>query len=119
MNVFFRGPTETHLIVFTGPDQSVFHALGLKAPGSANCRLLAMIGTTYQSEQRYARVTLLQAATEFRDAIERDRLLLPFRYSFQFDTSEIFGGGSRSGGASGFHMGGKVHSIWSGNGVCY
>jgi hypothetical protein len=119
MKVIFRGTSEKHVVVFTSLDQSVFQAFSPKAPGSPNSRLLAMIGDSYQNEQAYTRATLLEAATEFRDALERDRPLLPFRYSFEFVGSEIFGGSGGSGGAGGFHIGGKIHSIRGGNGVCY
>jgi hypothetical protein len=117
MRTTFRGSSDMHILDRTGADSSVSGAFSSVAPGSPNCRLLAIIGAAYQEEQTYTRTALLQAATEFHDAIEQQRSLLPYHYSYQIGDGTMFGRGS--GGASGFHIDGKIHSIQGGAGVCY
>jgi hypothetical protein len=76
-----------------------------------------MIGAAYQQKQTYTRSDLLQAAMQFKDALEPQCHLLPYHYSYQIGDGEMFGRGS--GGCSGFHVNGKIHSIQGGAGVCY
>jgi hypothetical protein len=77
-----------------------------------------MIGRAFQQEQTYSRMALLQAATEFHDALERERPLLPYHYSFEI-TEGPLAGSSGSGGAGGLLIGGRTYTIWGGPGVCY
>jgi hypothetical protein len=117
MRTFFRGSSDTHVLKQTGIDCHVSPAFSRAAPGSPNGRLLEVIGSAYQREQSFPRTTLFQAAEEFQDDLERQRSLLPYHYSYQIGDGQTFGRGS--GGASGFHIKGKVHSIWGGAGTCY
>ncbi len=117
MRTTFRGSSDTHVLDISGADNSVSPAFSRVAPGSPDCRLLGMIGAAYAQEQYYERTALLQAATEFDDALGQQRDLLPYHYSYQIGDGKTFGRGS--GGASGFHINGKVHSIRAGAGTCY
>jgi hypothetical protein len=76
-----------------------------------------MIGDPTRGEETYPRLTLLHAAREWQNAIEGDRQLLPYHYSFEIGIGELKSRGS--GGAGGFHIKGKIHSVRAGPGRCY
>src|SRR5712692_10547455 len=97
MKVTFRGQSETHVAVFKGSDLSLCPPFN-----NQGWRILGMIGDPTVGEQTYPRLALLEAARKWQDAIEADRQLLPYHYSFEIGIGEMKSRGS--GGVGGFRI---------------
>ena len=119
MRTTFRGQSSSHVLTLTSQDSNIFPAFGPPAPGPPNCPLLTLIGATYRRECIYSRTELLEAAVVFRDAIEQQRDFLGYRYLIEsiLPGQEVPVRGN--GGAGGFRIEGRFHSIWGGAGTCY
>jgi hypothetical protein len=75
-----------------------------------------IIGHCYREQHVYTREELLDAATTIREDYRRQENLVSYRYSFEHARNGLKSSGG--GGASGFKIDGKIHSIWSGPGYC-
>lgn len=86
-------------------------------PGSA---FLVTIGMTNGREITFNRLDILKSAKHLAEVIEKDKDLLPYRYSTEervMGRDDLLVKGT--GTATGFQIDGKLYSVTSGAGECY
>jgi hypothetical protein len=116
--VTFRGSSTKHVLRVSGSDLRIAGAACSNAHSAGD--FLRMVGRSYADEHSFARQELLVAAIALWNELKRQSKLLPYRYSFEIRVMGREDLKSRgSGGASGFLIDGKIHSIYGGVGECY
>jgi hypothetical protein len=113
--MFTRFQTESgeHVMEQSGP------RVRLRPPeASPGWQFLATIGSAYGSEKAVTRDELLEGAKHLADVIERDRQLLPYRYSLEIRMMGRDDMKTRGTGTVSFPANGRVCRITGGVGEC-
>ena len=110
--VTVRGASARHVVLLNSADTKIAGAF----PAS---QFYMTIGRCHRQRHAFPKHDLLEAARSLLRDVQQQWAVLPYRYSLKLRVGGRDDLRSSGSGASGFHINGRVHAIWSGAGRCY